>query len=55
MAAINEHASDNITKVLVGNKTDLDYDQREVTKHEGLTLANDYGIPFYEVSAKNDF
>ncbi len=54
MAAINEHASDNITKVLVGNKTDLDYDQREVSKHEGLKLANDYGIPFYEVSAKND-
>ena len=24
LAAINEHASDNITKVLVGNKTDLD-------------------------------
>ena len=24
LAAINEHASDNITKILVGNKSDLD-------------------------------
>jgi len=54
LAAINEHASDSITKVLVGNKTDLDLELREVTRTEGQTTANDYGMPFYEVSAKSD-
>ena len=36
--------------VLVGNKVDLE-NQREVSFEEGKTLANKYGIDFYETSA----
>ena len=37
--------------VLVGNKSDLN-DKRQVDKEEGQELADKYGIPFYEASAK---
>jgi len=37
--------------VLIGNKKDLS-SQREVTYAEGKALADEYGIPFFETSAK---
>ena len=37
--------------VLVGNKSDLE-DKRQVNTEEGQQLADKYGIPFYEASAK---
>ena len=37
--------------VLVGNKSDLE-DKRKVNTEEGQQLADKYGIPFYEASAK---
>ena len=36
---------------IVGNKIDLE-DVRNVTSQEGRNYANQYGVPFYEVSAK---
>ena len=53
LTAIKEHASEKIIKILVGNKCDLSLDEREVTKGEGYSLANNYSMPFYEVSAKD--
>jgi GTPase SAR1 family protein len=38
--------------VLVGNKCDLEA-QREVTFEQGKSLANEYGIKFFEASAKD--
>ena len=37
--------------VLVGNKCDLE-DKRQVTTEEGRSLAESYGIPFFEISVK---
>ena len=38
--------------VLVGNKCDLEAD-RQVTTREGVDLADELGIPFFETSAKD--
>ena len=37
--------------LLIGNKIDL---TRDVTKDEGKLVAEQYKIPFFETSAKND-
>lgn len=44
---------ENLETVLIGNKTDLPIDQREVSTEEGEMLANELGIPFIETSALN--
>ena len=44
--------ADHVPLVLVGNKCDLDT-QREVLTSEGLALANQWGVPFFETSAKD--
>lgn len=43
---------DDIPMILVGNKADLDH-QREVPSGEGVSLAQSWGCPFIETSAKN--
>ena len=37
-------------KILIGNKSDMD--DRQVTYEEGKSLADSYGIQFFETSAK---
>ena len=49
--SISQHAGQNIPRILVGNKCDLD-DQRAVPYDEALKLANENGINCYETSAK---
>ena len=41
----------DVVKILIGNKCDLS-ERRAVTTIEGQTLANSYGIQFFETSAK---
>jgi len=43
---------DRIPMILVGNKCDLEH-QREVPVNEGSTLAQTWGCPFMETSAKS--
>jgi Ras-related protein Rab-8A len=51
MAEIEKHAKESVLKFLVGNKCDL-IEKRVVSNEEGQYLANIYGIPFIETSAK---
>ena len=44
-------ARGEVLMVLIGNKCDLEK-ERKVSKEEGENLAQKYGIPFYETSAK---
>ncbi|ELR11576.1 Ras subfamily protein [Acanthamoeba castellanii str. Neff] len=43
---------DDVPIVLIGNKVDLEGDQREVGRNEGLEYARSCGMPFFESSAK---
>ncbi|KAJ6794579.1 uncharacterized protein M6B38_300375 [Iris pallida] len=51
---IEQHASDNVNKILVGNKADMDESKRAVTTSRGQSLADEYGIKFFETSAKTN-
>ena len=52
MAEVEKHASDNISRILVGNKSDLE-GQRQVFFEEGQELADHYCVRFMEASAKD--
>jgi len=49
---IEQHASENVNKILIGNKCDL-VDKKIVDTARGKALADEYGIKFLETSAKN--
>ena len=53
MNDIDKFAKEGVFKILVGNKSDLE-DQRKVPTIKGKQLADSYGIPFMETSAKNN-
>ena len=50
--AIDENASSDCKKILVGTKCDKE--GREVTEDEGKDLADKYGMKFFETSAKTN-
>ncbi|KAL6595052.1 hypothetical protein ACP70R_048155 [Stipagrostis hirtigluma subsp. patula] len=50
---IEQHASDNVNKILVGNKVDMDT-KRVVSTAQGQKLADEYGMQFFETSAKTN-
>ncbi|KAG9310324.1 rab-type small GTP-binding protein [Chiua virens] len=50
-ANIEQHASEGVNKILIGNKSDWT-DKRAVTEDQGRELANELGIKFMETSAK---
>ncbi|CAA3006764.1 ras-related RABE1c-like [Olea europaea subsp. europaea] len=51
---IEQHASDNVNKILVGNKADMDESKRAVPTSKGQALADEHGIKFFETSAKTN-
>jgi len=53
MKCISEHASDQVQCILIGNKADME-DKRQVEVDQGESLAEEYGIPFFETSAMNN-
>ena len=50
---IEKSASENVLKILIGNKCDLE-SERGITKEEGQAFANRNGMQFIETSAKMD-
>ncbi len=53
MNDIDKFAKEGVFKILVGNKSDL-IDKRQVSKERGKQLADSFGIPFIETSAKSN-
>jgi Ras-related protein Rab-8A len=52
---INESQPESMCKVIVGNKVDCKETERQVSFQEGTSLANKYGVPFVECSAKDNY
>ncbi|PWN51724.1 putative SEC4-like Rab/GTPase [Violaceomyces palustris] len=50
---IEQHASEGVSKILVGNKSDWE-EKRVVTAEQGEALAAELGIPYIETSAKSN-
>ena len=48
---IEKNASKNVYKILVGNKCDM-ANERKVTVEQGKDFASQYGMKFFETSAK---
>eukprot|EP01080_Neovahlkampfia_damariscottae_P007819 gene7819-12292_t len=53
MNNIEEHAAENVNKILLGNKCDLQ-EKKVVDTGRGQALADEYNILFLETSAKNN-
>ena len=58
MTQLNDHSnSDDLAKLLVGNKSDLTSDEsassREVTAEKAMSFCQEYGMEFLETSAKS--
>lgn len=50
---IEQHAADNVDKILVGNKCDM-VSEKVVETARGQALADEYSIKFFETSAKSN-
>lgn len=54
LAEIEKHSNPNVVKILVANKTDLDF-KRIITKEEGQNLASKNNMKYIETSARQTF
>lgn len=50
---VHTYAESSVNIVLIGNKHDLS-DKRVISEAQGAALAKEYGISFFETSAKTD-
>ncbi len=51
MTNISKCASSDVNKLILANKCDIE-DERVISREEGQALADKYGVPFMETSAK---
>jgi len=52
MSNIEKHASEQVIKMILGNKCDME-DKRVIEAERGKALADEYGVEFFETSAKD--
>ncbi|KAJ5074418.1 rab gtpase [Anaeramoeba ignava] len=52
MKNIEKHATEDVNKMLIGNKCDM-REQKVIETSKGQALADEFGIPFMETSAKD--
>lgn len=52
MSNLQANVSVEVDRILIGNKCDM-ADKRVISTQRGQDLANEYGIPFFETSAKS--
>ena len=52
MESIFDHADQNVCKIMVGNKIDIE--DRRVTQKEAQDLATSYNMLYFEASAKQN-
>lgn len=50
---IETNAAEDVNRILVGNKADMDESKRQVSFARGQALADEYGLKFFETSAKS--
>merc|ERR1712150_307121 len=50
---VKDYADENVVKMIVGNKTDLEEDKRLISKNRGEHLAINSNMDFIETSAKS--
>ena len=55
MRNIEQHATENVCKILVGNKSDVPEEKRRGSAARGEVMADEFGITFFETSAKAGF
>ena len=53
-ASLRDNKTQFNSQVLVGNKCDMDEGKRAVPYSRGQALADEFGIRFFETSAKNN-
>ncbi|KAL5245390.1 hypothetical protein ACI65C_012800 [Semiaphis heraclei] len=53
MRNIDDFAPSNVVRILIGAKCDME-SNRKVSTEEGKMVAKHFGIPFFEVSSKNN-
>jgi len=53
MKSIDQHASDSVKRILIGNKADMT-NEKVIETERGQALADEYGIKFFEASAKTN-
>ena len=51
MTQIEQHAAENVNRVLIGNKADLAADRRDVSSEEAAEYARGSGLDYFETSA----
>jgi len=51
---LNACGTEKVPRILIGNKTDLAVENRQVTREEGQACANELGCAFIECSAKHN-